>query len=50
MTCQNLNEQKLVAANCNPGGATIADAPLRSIVELMARAYVAELKKKEQSS
>lgn len=48
MTTENSSGQLLVAANRNPGGSTTTKVVLTSIVELMARAYVAELKEKEQ--
>lgn len=40
----------LVAANDNPGGKTSVEVTLESFVTVMAKAYVAETRKKEQSA
>ena len=48
MKTKNHDPETVVAANDNPGGSRTATVKLQDIATLMAQAYVAELKKKEQ--
>jgi hypothetical protein len=46
----NSKKTTLVAANDNPGGKTSVEVTLESFVTIMAKAYVAETRKKEQTA
>lgn len=48
MKTKNQESETVVAANDNPGGSRTTTVKLQDIATLMAQAYVAELKNKEQ--
>lgn len=49
MKTEQPRTKSMTAANDNPGGETTVMATLHDVATLMARAYVAELKKKERA-